>query len=136
MPRALPLLALLALACGCAREPSAVELPVSEHRDRAAEFSGFEILAAKFLQADESWERAQWVEGGPELREEMDAYFAGRPKATSVRVEAVNPRRLSDTAVVVASVTAGGERRRLTLCAKKGAAGWVIDWRATRELWE
>ena len=36
---------LLALAFGCAREPNAVELPVSEHRDRNAEFSGFEFLA-------------------------------------------------------------------------------------------
>jgi hypothetical protein len=66
----------------------------------------------------------------------MDAYFAARPKVTAVRVEAVNPRRLSQTAVVVALVTAGGERRRLTLCAKKGAAGWLVDWPATRELWE
>jgi hypothetical protein len=121
---------------GCAREPNAVELPVSEHRDRNTEFSGFEILAAKFLKADESWERAQWVEDGSDLREEMDAYFAGRPRMTSVRVEAVNPRRLSDTAVVVASVTAGGERRVPTLWTRKGTAGWLVDWRTTRKLWE
>ena len=40
----------------------------------------------------------------------MDAYFAARPKVTAVRVEAVNPRRLSQTAVVVALVTVKAQR--------------------------
>ena len=96
---------------------------------------GFQIVAEHFLTATDSWERAQWVEDGPALREEIEQRFAGRPRAQLVRVEAVEGDETS--AVVTARVSyPDGTERRVRLALTKGEPAWLVDGPATRELWE
>jgi hypothetical protein len=93
MPRALTLLALLALASGCARHGEARTAEV-----HGADGGRYYALVYHFLAADD-YDRASYVHGGESYREEMARHFAGRTRAERVRV--VEVAALSDASAVV-----------------------------------
>jgi hypothetical protein len=76
-----------------------------------------------------------WVHDGEELREEMERFYAGRPRAERVRIVDVEGGEAS--AVVTAQVGyADGTERRVRVALRKGEPAWLVDWPATRALWE
>jgi hypothetical protein len=123
------ILVLLALAVGCAK-PSG----------RAVEVHGpdggrYYATVFHFLTAANDHERAEYVHDGEALREEMGRYFASRPLVSQVHV--VDVEALSDAAVVTARVRyADGSEGRVKVVVRKGDPAWLVDWQATRALWE
>jgi hypothetical protein len=131
MPRAVTLLALLALASGCARHGAA----------RTAEVHGpdggrFHATVYHFLTAANDYEWAGYVHDGESYREEMERHFAGRPPVASVRVDAADAEA-GDAATVTALVSyADGTAGVVQVAQRKGGPAWLVDWPATRELRE
>jgi hypothetical protein len=131
MSRTLILLGWVALASGCARHDEA----------RTAEVHGpdggrFYATVYHFLTAADEYDRASYVHGGESYREEMGRHFAGRPRVASVRVVGVESSD-DDSAVVTARVRyADGTVGVVKVVVRKGDPAWLVDWRATRGLWE
>jgi hypothetical protein len=130
MVRALPLLvALAALAAGCARTPG--HTAEVEHPDAG----GWRPHVWHFLVAVDGYDRALWVQDGEELREEMEQNFHGRPQAVRVRI--VGVEKGDARATVTASVTySDGSEAHVPVVVTKGEPAWLVDWPATRALWE
>jgi len=130
MPHALlPMVLLALIAPGCAR-PSGRTAEV-QHPDAA----GYYPLVCHFLFATDPYDRAQWVHDGSELREEMERYFRERPRAERLRIADVE--KVGDAATVTALVGyADGTEAHVLVAVRKGAPAWLVDWKATRALWE
>jgi hypothetical protein len=63
-------------------------------------------------------------------------HFAGRPRAERVRVDAVEAET-GDAAKVTALVSyADGTAGSVKVGVRKGDPAWLVDWPATRRLWE
>ena len=89
-----------------------------------------------FLTAADDYDRASYVHGGDEFRDDMGRHFAGRPRAERVRVVAVEAPD-DDSAVVTARVSyADGTAGVVKVVVRKGEPAWLVDWPATRRLWE
>jgi hypothetical protein len=89
-----------------------------------------------FLTAADDYDRASYVHDGESYREEMGRYFAGRPRVESVRVDAVEAEPC-DAATVTARVSyANGTAGVVKVVLRKGDPAWLVDWPATRQLWE
>ena len=131
MPRALTLLALLALASGCARHGEARTAEV-----HGADGGRYYALVFHFLTAEDDYDRASYVHDGESYREEMGRYFAGRPRVESVRVDAVEAEG-DGLATVTARVSyADGTAGVVRVVVTKGEPAWLVDWPATRALGE
>jgi hypothetical protein len=122
----LVLVLLAALASGCAR-PTGRTAEVRP--PEAAKYNG---LLWHFLTATDTYDRALYVHDGEQLREEMECFHAGRPRAVRVRIVDVQGGG-DDTATVTASVTySDGSGRHVPVVVTKGDPAWLVDWRATR----
>ena len=133
MPRVrlVTFLALPAAMPGCARHGES----------RTAEVHGtdggrFHATVYHFLTAEEEYDWALYVHDGAEPRDDMARHFAGRPRVESVRVDAVEAES-GDVATVAALVSyADGTAGVVKVALRKGEPTWLVDWRATRALWE
>jgi hypothetical protein len=66
----------------------------------------------------------------------MGRHFAGRPRVESVRVDAVEAEA-GNAATLTARVTfADGTAGVVKVVVRKGDPAWLVDWPATRALWE
>jgi len=132
MPRAwLVLVLLAALASGCARHGEARTAEV-----HGADGGRFYATVFHFVTAAEEYDRALYVHDGESCREEIRRHFAGRPRVVSVCVVGVEVLA-DDSAVVTAGVGyADGTAGMVRVVVTKREPAWLIDWRATRRLWE
>jgi len=131
MPRARTPLALLAFASGCARHGEARTVEV-----HGPDGGRYYATVYHFLTAADDHNRASYVHDGDEFRDDMGRHFADRPRAKRVRVAEVEASD-DDSAVVTARVSyADGTAGVVKVVVRKGEPAWLVDWPATRALWE
>jgi hypothetical protein len=128
----LVLVLLAALASGCARTTGA---PAHTAEVQHSDAGGFVALVWHFFVPIDPYDRALWVHDGPELREEMERYFAGRPRAVRIRIADVEKGDGRAVLTVLVAYADGSVGTR-PVVVTKGEPACLVDWPATRALWE
>jgi hypothetical protein len=77
-----------------------------------------------------------WVQDGENVREEMDRHFAGKPQAVQVRIVGVEKGGDGQVTVTAAVSYADGTEAHVPVVVTKCEPAWLVDWPATRALWE
>jgi hypothetical protein len=96
----------------------------------------FYALVWHFLAALDSYYRALYVHDGEELREEMGRYFRGKPRAPRVLIVNVEAEGESVATATARVGYTDGTEGRVKVVVRKGDPAWLVDWPATRALWE
>jgi hypothetical protein len=130
MPRVLLVAALVLALAGCARTPGHTA------EVHGADAGRFYATLYHFLTATNDYERASYVHDSDKFREEMGRHFAGRPPVARVRVDAVEAEAGNATTVTAPVSYADGTAGVVKVVVRKGDPAWLVDWPATRALWE
>jgi hypothetical protein len=113
-------------ASGCARTTGA---PGHTAEVQHPDAGGVLAPVWHFFVPLDAYDRALWVHDGPELRGEMERYFAGKPRAVRIRI--VNVEAASDdSATVTARIGyADGTEGTVKVVVRKGDPAWLVDWK-------
>jgi len=122
--------ALVVALVGCAKPQ---ERTAEVH---SADGGRFYATMYHFLMAADDYDRASYGHGGEYCREDMARQFAGRPRVESVRVVEVEAPDDGSAVVTALAGYADGIEGMVKVALRKGDPAWLVDWPATRPLWE